>query len=201
MSEPRPTVAVSQKGGGPNLLECGGVVVGYALAATLARAVAPGLITPERFDPLLRPVVLGVYLWLGLAMAGPFVMLTGSLSRGRGRSDRRAEATPPLPPETAWSRGETAWVLVGAYWLAMTLLVAPRRLPEMVWLGLVPSLVLIALGCLPSPGRSRPSRTLGTEPDPPAARWTCGAALVVMAAWPWTWLGLILLGLGREWFG
>jgi len=195
MNDPQPTACASRgQGGRPNLPEFGGLMVGYALAGTLAKSVMPGSMTLQTGDPHLWPVILGVYVWLGLAMAGPFVMLTSVLGRQRVA---QSEDHPAVPVEASWSRGETAWVLVGTYWLVMTLLVVPRGLSEMVQLGLTPGLALIMLGYLPRSASSLSRSGLGR--DEPAGRWTRKAALAVMAAWPLTWLGLILLG--REWFG
>jgi hypothetical protein len=180
------------------------LVVGYGMAALFFRAFWPERM-PSSFLGLPGA---GLYLWLGLAMSGPIVMLRRRLSRGsRGLRDlssegvgevsvRLAPATiPPAPQEpvvqgTKATRAELAWFLIGAYWIVLGVVVIPSRMHEfklgdVILFGMAPIVVAVGL-CLF--GRKRSRR------DNVVRGWTHRAAVALLATWPLAWICLIVLG-------
>src|SRR5262249_32251023 len=93
----------------------------------------------------------------------------------------------PPPPRT-WA--ELAWLIIGFYWIGLTGLVVPARmrgsrLLDSAVLRIVPviaSLVLRFFG----PRRAAP-------PGDTSA-WTHRAGVALLLAWPFAWVGLIVLG-------
>jgi hypothetical protein len=180
------------------------LVVGYAMAALLFRAFWRDRLP---WSALGLPGA-ALYLWLGLAMSGPIIMLRRRLSRpAPALGDLAAERTPvrgapPLwaappsgarkppagAPGTTWA--ERAWLLIGAYWIVLGIFVIPARLHEfklgdVVLFGLAPIVVAIGL------------RLLGpTAPQGPevARGWTHAAAIALLATWPFAWFCLFVLG-------
>jgi hypothetical protein len=169
------------------------LVVGYGMAALLFRAFWP--IHPS-WSSLGLPGA-GLYLWLGLAMSGPIIVLRRRLSRAPyGRvdpaSERGVERSPRLQggregaPGTTWA--ERAWLLIGVYWIVLGIFIIPARLHEfrvgdVVLFGLAPVAVAIGL------------RLLGPRPGPDVFRgWTHAAAIALLATWPLAWVCLIVLG-------
>ncbi len=152
------------------LLDLVAITVGYGLAALLVRAYAPAI------DGSIGSGVVAalsvVYAWLGLAMSGPVVLLL----------DRRS---PPDPgPISRHSRGELAWLMIGAYWIILAVLVVPTRLAIDPSFGLLPVLAALVLWTFaPKRPGSGPGRS-----------WTRIAAIVLLATWPIAWGALILLG-------
>jgi hypothetical protein len=180
------------------------LVVGYGMAALLFRAFWRA--RPSWSILGLPGAVL--YLWLGLAMSGPIILLRRKLARPVARSD---EAAPVDAVENALAPGaapaasragnpaagasgstwaERAWLLIGAYWIVLGLVVIPARLHEfklgdVILFGLAPIVVAIGL------------RVLGpaTAQGPLAVRaWTHAAAIGLLATWPLAWACLIILG-------
>src|SRR3954454_2388090 len=108
------------------LLDVSALVVGYGMAAVLFRAFCPsgGVTVPLGF------FAVGFYLWLGLAMSGPLLLLRHT---PRPRPDA-SESTPIGPaaaaPETSPVRtwAELAWLLIGVYWIVMGLFILPIHL-------------------------------------------------------------------------
>lgn len=157
------------------------LVVGYGLAALLFRAFWPSS-TPS---PALGVPGLGLYLWLGLAMSGPIILL-----RDGPRIRRRSGSGGGSPPVAARTWAELAWLLIGIYWIVLGFFVIPVRLRDFrfgdaVLFGLVP--LLVALGM----------RVLGPKPaQGPGATtaWTHAAAVILLATWPVAWVCLRLLG-------
>jgi hypothetical protein len=156
------------------------LVVGYGMAALLFRAFWPARVP----SPAFGVPGLAFYLWLGLAMSGPIVLL-------RRAPGGRAAPDPSDPGPAAGSRtwAELAWLLIGIYWIVLGLLVLPARLREFSFgdaglFGLVP--VVVALGF----------RLLGPAAQEPGERtaWTHSAAVSLLATWPLAWICLILLG-------
>jgi len=171
------------------------LVVGYGMAALLFRAFWP--IHPA-WASLGLPGA-GLYLWLGLAMSGPIIILRRRLSRPPhvshepasenvvGRSPRLHDA-PPRASGTTWA--ERAWLLIGAYWIVLGIFIIPARLHEfkvgdVLLFGLAPIVVAIGLRLL------APNTPHG--PDVVRA-WTHAAAIALLVTWPLAWICLIVLG-------
>jgi hypothetical protein len=162
------------------------VMVGYGMAALLFRAFWPD----HRPSAALAVAASGFYLWLGMAMSGPVLLL-------RGRPSPPDE--PPAPgqahPEAGpHSWAELAWSLIGGYWIIFGLVVIPTRLREfklgdMLLFGLVPIVVAVALRLF--------SPRLVTERERKRG-WTHTAAVVLVATWPAAWVCLILLGMAMH---
>jgi hypothetical protein len=171
------------------LLDVAALVVGYGLAAVLFRAFWP----TAGLTVALALFAAGFYLWLGLAMSGPLILL---------RHQPHREALPGEPaaphlefldhqpaPLRTWA--ELAWLLIGVYWIVMGVFILPFRLQsfrfgDTVLFGLVPlgaGLAFRIFGPSPPPARDRR----------PAA-WTHHAAVALLASWPLAWLCLIVLG-------
>jgi hypothetical protein len=166
---------------GFHLLDAAALVVGYSLASLLVRAYWPDSGAPAFFPVI---VVFGVFLWLGLAMSGPVVLLI--------RRPPLAGADDEAPPEArTWA--ELAWMIIGFYWVGLTVLVVPvrmhgTRLLDSAVLGVFP--VLAALGLrIFGPRELRPR---GGE----TSSWTHRAGVVLLLAWPFAWVALMVLGNG-----
>jgi hypothetical protein len=157
-------------GGGLRLLDLAALVVGYGLAAVAVRAFWPRGVSPTLGLVL---VAAPAYAWLGLAMSGPFVLLLN-----RPRRSPRDESRP-------FSRAETAWLLIGAYWIAAGLLIVPTRLPN-TSLGFLATVPWLAAALL---------WLLSARPVPRATGWTHRAAVLVLATWPLAWGAMIVLTL------
>lgn len=154
--------------GGPRLLDLGAFVVGYGLAAVALRAFWPRDIPPTF---LLTLVAAPAYAWLGLAMSGPFILLLN-----RPRPDR-----PEVRP--AMTRAETAWLMIGAYWIAAGLLIVPAQLSDasLGFLATVPGLAAALLWLL------------GARANPRPTTWTHRTAVLVLGSWPLAWGAMIVL--------
>jgi hypothetical protein len=156
-------------------------VVGYGMAALLCRAFWPA----SRPSLALGLPGIGVYLWLGLAMSGPVILLRRSPPR---IDSATARDTPTSAHPRTWA--ELAWMLIGIYWIVVSLIVIPARLSEfklgdMILFGLVP--VAVALG-LPLIG-PRPKESLHA-----AQSWTHTLGITLLLTWPIAWICLIVLG-------
>lgn len=157
------------------------LVVGYALAALLFRAFWPATVPAMLFC---LPVLL--YVWLGLAMSGPIILL-----RTSPRTHERTLAQHGNRQTTSRTWAESAWILIGSYWIVLGLFVIPARLHDFklmdaVLYGVVPVLVAIGfrlLGPAPSPTEA------GTTP------WTHLIAVGVLATWPVAWVCLLVVGI------
>jgi hypothetical protein len=155
------------------LLDLSAMVVAYGLAALLVRAFYPREGLPSHTA---TAMVAFVYAWLGLAMGGPMVLLL----------DRRSRVEPFDPndrPRYTWA--ETAWLLIGGYWIGLAMFVVPSRLPINPLLGVFPIFGALAIRLF---GRSRPI----PRDQPPG--WTHSAAVVMLVTWPIAWLGMMALG-------
>ena len=161
-----------------HLLDAAGLVAGYGLASLLMRAYWPENQSLSVWESL---VIGFVFVWLGLAMSGPVVLLF-----------RRPVSTDPdddLPPPR--TRPELAWMVIGFYWIGLTLLAVPVRLRggrvlDSAILGVFP--FLAAIGLQLGSGRRYRSRAGATD------SWTHRAGWALLISWPFAWLGLILLG-------
>ena len=167
---------------GFHLLDLAALVVGYSLASLLVRAFWPADGTA---DPRIV-VALGLeYLWLGLAMSGPVVLLF----HRRPDPTATAEAEDSdQPVKRTWA--ELAWLIIGFYWIGMTVLIVPVRLRETrlfdsAILGVFPIAAAFAL-------RFIKPRRASAHDQPPA--WTHHAGVGLLMAWPIAWIALILLG-------
>jgi hypothetical protein len=157
------------------------LVVGYGMASLFFRAFWPG----RRQAPGVMLAALGFYLWLGLTLSGPIVLLR--VGRAVRPGSPANDAADPAP--TALRTGaEWAWLLIGIYWMIVGLFVIPSRVPEFVFrdtlmYGFVPVFSALLLLALRKPPGERA-----------ATAWTHLAAIVVLASWPIAWACLIILG-------
>lgn len=163
---------------GPRLIDLMGVVVGYVLAAILVRALFPSA-AREPSSARVLVVLMLEYAWMGLAMSGPIVLAI----------DRREDRGPSGPPRYTWA--ERSWLVIGAYWIALTLLIAPARLRADPRLGAMPVVgALLFVGGVAYAG-SGPWRKGVRASVPPT--WTHRMGLGLVLAWPLAWAGLVLL--------
>jgi hypothetical protein len=182
-----------------------GLVVGYGMAALLARSFWP------RSKPLagIPAVALAFeFCWLGLAMSGPIILLLDRRGGPSPASKRKRPTRPgrlisssepteaPIgrgpvstPSETppAFTRAELAWMVIGGYWIGLTMFVVPALSYDTPWalIGLLQ--VVAALGLwLVVPRRIKPGVAVES--------WTHPAAVGLLATWPVAWAFLVLLG-------
>jgi hypothetical protein len=169
---------------GLQLLDLTALVAGYGLASLLVRAYWPSAGMAGTGEAAALALV---FLWLGLAMSGPVVLLLPR--RGVPASGTAPEPDPRTSPEPrTWA--EMAWLVIGFYWIGLTVLVVPARLAQTrlldtAVLGVFPVLAALALRVF---GRRR----FGLRPTGP--HWTHHAAVGLLATWPVVWIALILLG-------
>ena len=192
---------------GFHLLDLSAIVVGYGMASLLVRAFWPAGGHP----PLVEIAAIGlVYLWLGLAMSGPLVLLVrrSGAPEAAAQTEPKAESTrpgaakrtrpqEPIVPKPAMIQGsrtwaELAWLIIGFYWIGLTVLVVPVRLHrsplhDSALIGLFPVAAALVLRIL-----DRPSRR--SRPNQEAPAWTHHAAIALLLTWPPAWIALILLG-------
>lgn len=185
------------------LIDLSGLVVGFGLAALLMRGAWPGSKSPT--GPVAFVAALE-YLWLGMAMSGPVVLLFDGRSRPvpRPRSPRTlifdeavAEVPKPPPgrsrasgelPTSRYTKAELAWLSIGGYWIGMAAFVVgsrPVALP-MPLFGLFQILAAIGLWVLVP--KRRPAGETGPS-------WTHRAAVVLLSTWPLAWVAMILLSM------
>jgi hypothetical protein len=191
------------------LLDLTALVVGYGLAALLIRAFWHA---SAESSASVTAVLMLVYLWLGLAMSGPVVLLldkrampTTHAPIRRRIGDRPAledEPQPAAPTNGAdgqesgprkpgakslprYTRAELAWLSIGAYWIGMTFLVVPARLHDSA-LAIVAVLQIVAALALWGVAPKQQAQRGGTS-------WTHWAAMGVLLSWPLAWAAMILL--------
>ena len=171
------------------------LVVGYGMAALLFRAFWP--IHPV-WSSLALPGA-GLYLWLGLAMSGPIIIVRRRHSQQPAISREPASenvierlARPQnargRTPGSTWA--ERAWFLIGAYWIVLGIFIIPAQLHEfkvgdMLLFGLAPVVVAIGLRLLGPNASNGPDVLRG---------WTHTAAIALLVTWPLAWICLIVLG-------
>ena len=165
---------------GFRIRDLAGLVVGYGLAGFLLRSFRPVFETQGAAEA----VVLGAfYLWLGLAVSGPFVLAL----------DRRGPAPPPPVPTTnppsRYAGEEMAWLGIGGYFVAIALFVVPSAQHRPPWETILAVQFFVAFWLGPWWLR----RSSRREPKAHAPRWTRTAARVVLLTWPLAWLLLMLL--------
>jgi hypothetical protein len=170
---------------GFHLLDLSALVVGYGMASLLIRAFWPAGEVPTVFEVAAISLI---YLWLGLAMSGPVVLLIRRTDPAVNEND---DAPRGRQPE-ARSWAELAWLIIGFYWIVLTVLVVPVRLHrsplhDATWIGLLPVAAALVLRFL-----HRPSPQ--SRPDGGALPWTHHAAAFLLLTWPLAWIALILLG-------
>src|SRR5438045_2213695 len=148
------------------------LVVGYGMAALFFRAFWPsrGLALD------LGPPALGLYLWLGLAMSGPIILLRHG-PRPQGLPG--PEVPPGSPPVASRTWAEWAWLFIGVYWIILGLFIIPSRLHEFrfgdaLLYGLVPIVVALVLRLFGPKARA----------ERPSTSWTHLAAVSLLATWP-----------------
>lgn len=173
---PRPTPPA-----GLRLRDMIGLVVGYGLAALLIRSILPSFQTAT-FGSI---IVFGfLYLWSGLAMSGPIVLSTARHAALPDDGIARSE------PRSRFSRGESAWILIGCYLIATTIFVSFVRHGRFdFFFVLLCSEVALALG-LVSLIRFRP--TDRDRASTAAPSWTEFAARLMLATWFPAWILFIV---------
>ena len=165
------------------LIDVAAMVVGYGLAAVLFRAFWP----QGSVSPALGLFAVGFYVWLGLAMSGPLILLRHR--HARPAWTWAANNLPSPPASTARTWAEMAWLLIGVYWIVMGVFILPIRLhsfrfSDTILFGLVPlaaGLVLRLFG-----PRIRPQ---GRD----SVSWTHQVAVGLLVTWPLAWVCLIVV--------
>jgi hypothetical protein len=168
---------------GFHLLDLSALVVGYGMAALLIRAFWPSGEPPAFFE---MAAIALCYLWLGLAMSGPVVLLIRRPAPAAREGNVRGSAAEPR----SWA--ELAWLIIGFYWIVLTVLVVPVRLHrsplhDATLIGVFPVAAALVLRFFDRTAKhSQPDR------GPPA--WTHHTAVGLLLTWPLAWIALILLG-------
>jgi hypothetical protein len=165
------------------LIDLAAAVVGYGLAAILFRAFWPDAGTP----PALGVFAVVFYIWLGLAMSGPLILLCHRPSVPQTSATDCAESPRSVPPASrTWA--EMAWLLIGVYWIVLGVFVLPGRLHrfrfgDTILFGAVPLLAGLVFHLFaPRAGAH------GGE-----AAWTHRTATWLILTWPIAWLCLIVV--------
>jgi hypothetical protein len=172
---------------GFHLLDLSALVVGYGMASLLIRAFWPSGEQPT----IVEIAAIGlVYLWLGLAMSGPVVLLIRRQHPAADTDPVERQGPGPGPEARTWA--ELAWLIIGFYWIVLTVLVVPVRLQrsplfDATWIGLIPVAAALVLRFLHRPSRRSP-------PERDSRHWTHHAAVGLLLTWPLAWIALILLG-------
>jgi hypothetical protein len=165
---------------GFHLLDALALVVGYGIASMLVRAYWPESEVPTFWSVMMIALV---YLWLGLAMSGPVVLLV------RRPPEVEPETGVEARPEArTWA--ELAWMIIGFYWLGLTMLVVPARVHgtrflDSAILGVFPVIAAIGL-------RFFGPRAVVSGSGKRA--WTHRTGVTLLLTWPFAWVGLIALG-------
>jgi hypothetical protein len=182
------------------------LVVGYGMASLLARTFWSSS-RPLETVPTVALIL--AFLWMGLAMSGPILLLLDR--RGERTSDPTRKSRKParpgrlisevepiaepvgrraMTPKTEepgrYTKSELAWMVIGGYWIALTMFVVPAMSVDTPWalVGLLQ--IVAALGLwLVVPRRS----AMGTT----VISWTHSAATILLWTWPLAWICLILL--------
>ncbi len=167
---------------GPRLIDMMGLIAGYGTAALLMRAFWPasGLSTPLHAGMLFFE-----YFWLGLAMSGP--VLVGWDRREHRNPAALADSGEPSTGGSRRTKAEIAWLMIGAYWIGLTILATPGRLPVDTRIVLIFQIVIVVLAAIFAPGRK--------QPEADGTTWTHKAAVGLLAAWPLAWIDLVALSL------
>ena len=161
---------------GLRLLDLIALVASYGLAALLIRAFWPHDGMPSATAGAFVAVV---YAWLGLAMGGPLVLL---IDRRQAPLAQEGQAVGSARRYT-WA--ETAWLMIGAYWIGLALLVVPTRIPIHPLLGVFPVLAALLMRFF-APARKAEVAT--------SSGWTHATGIAVLLTWPLAWIAMIALG-------
>ena len=183
-----------------HLSEILALVGGYALASLFFRAFWPS----TGLGATRGVAAAASFAWLGLAMSGPLILI----QRGRFRKTSRHAGE----PASRRTRMETAWCLIGAYWIAIGLVGIPliRRglmgVDLLFWVLMFPAVISIIIPPRPRKASREDSSGLADEHldshlndsgpitrEGESGRWTRGAAIVVVATWPAAWGCMIAL--------
>ncbi len=165
---------------GPYVRDMIGLVVGYGLATSLVRRYLDDFQAVTVWRGFFLAVA---FVWLGLAMSGPLVLL---LHR---RPPMPHDDVPTTNPRGRFSNAEIAWILLGSYFMLITVLFVPASRGESLWANLVLiHLLASAILLVWLPWRVRKSERGGNH----AVRWTNVAAKWVVAAWPLAWIAMTL---------
>ncbi|MGO9600297.1 MAG: hypothetical protein ACLP7Q_20120 [Isosphaeraceae bacterium] len=171
---------VSQRSGlRIQLIDLAAIVVGYGLAAILFRAFWPHAGVP----PALGIFAVVFYIWLGIAMSGPLLLLRHRPTALESPAKDRQSGP---PASRTWA--EMAWLVIGVYWITLGVFVLPVRLHrfrfgDAILFGAVPLLAGLVL-YLFGPDAS----AQGGE-----AAWTHRVAVWLLLTWPIAWLCLIAI--------
>lgn len=160
------------------------MVIGYGLAAVLFRAFWPR----DAISPALTLFAIGLYVWLGLAMSGPLMLLRRRQPPVEPGPSSDGRSTVHKPART-WA--EMAWLLIGVYWIVLGVFVLPIRLHsfrfgDTVLFGLVPLLAGLVFRLF----GPRDVQEDGSTLKP----WTHHLAVALLITWPFAWVCLIVLG-------
>lgn len=189
-----------------HLLDLVCLIIGFGLASLWVRAFWRA---PDVLPVVWLPLIGLLYVWLGLAMSGPIVLLlqrrrAGQASEPGGErhltgSPPRAEdgsvavpagqaysGTTPEPGAPLRTRAEVAWLAIGAYWIGMTLIVIPSRVHDtpLAFIAVFQIVAALALWVIPR----RPILEAGK-----GGSWTHQAAILVLVTWPLAWVAMIVL--------
>lgn len=153
-------------------------VIGFGLAGILFRAFWP----LAEVSWVLRGCGAVFYLWLGLAMSGPLVLLVHPPHREASPDAARLHVGRRSQGRT-WA--EIAWLLIGTYWIVLGAFVIPGkvhvfRAEDTILFGLTPIAAALIL------------RRFG--PRARKSEWTHRLAVALLTTWPVAWLDLILIG-------
>jgi hypothetical protein len=164
------------------LIDMAAMVVGYGLAAVLFRAFWPQSHVP----PALGLFAIGFYVWLGLAMSGPLILLRQKHTRPVDPGGTQS-AQPATSTARTWA--EMAWLLIGVYWIAMGVFILPIRLhsfrfSDTILFGLVPLAAALVLRVFGPRIRAR---------DRDHVSWTHQVAVGLLVTWPLAWVCLIVV--------
>ncbi|MFO0888608.1 MAG: hypothetical protein U0790_05600 [Isosphaeraceae bacterium] len=163
-----------------DLVEIGAIVAGYGLAALLFRAFWPS----AGVSVAMGLFAIGFYLWLGLAMSGPLLLLR----RGPAAAEEEA-GSPRRDPAGSRTWAEMAWLMIGVYWIVLGVFVLPIRLHsfrmgDTLLFGAIP----LAAGLV--------MRFVGPRPrdhHPDGGPWTHQVAVALLVTWPPAWICLVVL--------
>lgn len=162
------------------VIDLAALVVGYGLAAVLFRAFWP----KGEVSSGILGFAIGFYVWLGLAMSGPLLLLRHRPAVNPSEVSSRSSES----QSRTWA--EMAWLVIGVYWFVMGVFILPIRLHDFKFTDtLLFGLAPLAAGLL--------LRLFGSRafPEKPGAAWTHQAAVALLVTWPVAWFCLIIMGL------
>ncbi|MFO0956863.1 MAG: hypothetical protein U0800_05265 [Isosphaeraceae bacterium] len=181
-----------------SMLDLVAMTVGFALAAMLLRIFwgAAGAL-----GGLGVALLLLVYLWLGLCMSGPVVLLLERREHPSPPGLDGDEALRPPPGRSVERRGiagvlasrytrcERAWMSIGGYWIGATAFLLPGLMHDMPLLLLLILQVAALAGLWAIVPRRRP-------PALAERAWTHRLAAALLVTWPLVWAASIYLAIG-----